>query len=283
MCLGRLNLFEGNYTTGRELCEEALGLARPLGDVWVIWLTLHALGLAALAHGDLATARALSVESLNLQGSSLMRTGTLYILGQVATADGKYMEARQYLFQALALLEGIDDPVTTTQVLEALAHLASRLGQLDLALRLAGAAGVARDTLVGAVSRSLAMRSHFPLSRDVPDRWLVPLRKTVRADDAERWWAEGRALSLTEAIALAEQELPTPKSTPGSPPVGAGLTAREVDVLRLVARGQSNKEIAAELVLSVRTVERHITNLYGKIDARGKADATAYAIRHGLV
>ena len=61
----------------------------------------------------------------------------------------------------------------------------------------------------------------------------------------------------------------------------AGLTAREAEVLRLVAKGQSNKEIAAELVLSVRTVERHITNLYGKIDARGKADATAYAIHHG--
>ena len=63
----------------------------------------------------------------------------------------------------------------------------------------------------------------------------------------------------------------------------AGLTAREAEVLRLVAQGQSNKEIAAELVLSVRTVERHITNLYGKIDARGKADATAYAFKHGLL
>jgi ATP/maltotriose-dependent transcriptional regulator MalT len=62
-----------------------------------------------------------------------------------------------------------------------------------------------------------------------------------------------------------------------------GLTAREVEVLRLVAAGLSNREIAEELVLSVRTVERHITNLYGKIDARGKADATAYALEHGLV
>jgi DNA-binding NarL/FixJ family response regulator len=55
-----------------------------------------------------------------------------------------------------------------------------------------------------------------------------------------------------------------------------------VDVLRLVASGHSNKEIAADLALSVRTVERHITNLYAKIGARGKADATAYAIRHGF-
>ena len=57
---------------------------------------------------------------------------------------------------------------------------------------------------------------------------------------------------------------------------------RELEVLRLVAAGQTNKEIAEHLVLSVRTVECHINNLYAKIGARGKADATAYAFRHGL-
>jgi DNA-binding CsgD family transcriptional regulator len=62
-----------------------------------------------------------------------------------------------------------------------------------------------------------------------------------------------------------------------------GLTEREIDVLRLIASGKSNNEIADELVLSVRTVERHITNLYGKIEARGRADATAYAFRHSLI
>jgi DNA-binding CsgD family transcriptional regulator len=62
-----------------------------------------------------------------------------------------------------------------------------------------------------------------------------------------------------------------------------GLSEREVQVLRLVARGRTNNEIAAELVLSVRTVERHIGNLYGKIGARGRADATAYTLTRGLV
>ena len=61
-----------------------------------------------------------------------------------------------------------------------------------------------------------------------------------------------------------------------------GLTEREVEVLRLVSMGRSNSEISEELALSIRTVERHITNFYGKIHARGRAEATAYAFSHGL-
>jgi DNA-binding NarL/FixJ family response regulator len=61
-----------------------------------------------------------------------------------------------------------------------------------------------------------------------------------------------------------------------------GMTGREVEVLRHIAAGESNREIAAALSVSVRTVERHIENLYRKIDARSKADATAYAFRHRL-
>jgi ATP/maltotriose-dependent transcriptional regulator MalT len=58
-----------------------------------------------------------------------------------------------------------------------------------------------------------------------------------------------------------------------------GLSAREVEVLRLIAAGMNNHEIGDTLSISVRTVERHITNLYGKIGAHGRADATAYALR----
>ncbi len=65
--------------------------------------------------------------------------------------------------------------------------------------------------------------------------------------------------------------------------VSHGLTAREVQVLRLVAGGQTGKEIAAELVLSVRTVERHVENIYRKIGARNRADATAYALTREIV
>jgi DNA-binding CsgD family transcriptional regulator len=62
-----------------------------------------------------------------------------------------------------------------------------------------------------------------------------------------------------------------------------GLTQREVDVLGLLASGNTSQEIADALFLSPRTIERHITSVYRKIDARGRADATAYALRHGLL
>jgi len=63
----------------------------------------------------------------------------------------------------------------------------------------------------------------------------------------------------------------------------SGLTEREVQVLSMVAGGKTNIEVAEELVLSIRTVERHIGNIYAKIGARGRADATVFALTHGLV
>jgi DNA-binding CsgD family transcriptional regulator/pimeloyl-ACP methyl ester carboxylesterase len=65
-------------------------------------------------------------------------------------------------------------------------------------------------------------------------------------------------------------------------PAGDGLTPRELDVLRLLAAGDSNPEIARGLGITVHTVERHAANLYRKIGARGRADAVAYALRNGL-
>ncbi len=79
---------------------------------------------------------------------------------------------------------------------------------------------------------------------------------------------EGRAPAAASAAAYAD-----------------GLTRREVELLRLLAAGRSNREIAGALVLSVRTVERHISNIYDKIGASGtvaRATATAYAYSHGL-
>jgi DNA-binding CsgD family transcriptional regulator len=60
------------------------------------------------------------------------------------------------------------------------------------------------------------------------------------------------------------------------------LTPREVDILRLVASGHTNQEIAAILFISATTVQRHLANVYTKIDAHGRAEATTYALQHGI-
>jgi DNA-binding NarL/FixJ family response regulator len=107
-------------------------------------------------------------------------------------------------------------------------------------------------------------------------------------------WAAGQALpadgAIAEALAVATREPDlasaaarhSDRAAGSARPTPAGLTAREAEVLGLIAAGRSNREIAASLVLSVHTVERHIANLYAKIDAHGRAEATAYAFRHGI-
>jgi DNA-binding NarL/FixJ family response regulator len=66
-------------------------------------------------------------------------------------------------------------------------------------------------------------------------------------------------------------------------PLAGGLTAREVEVLRLVASGKTNREVAADLVISERTVARHVSNIFDKLGVPSRAAATAYAYEHGLI
>jgi DNA-binding NarL/FixJ family response regulator len=101
---------------------------------------------------------------------------------------------------------------------------------------------------------------------------------------------EGAMLEL-EAAALTYEELSARTALArlyalrrGEGAKGArGLTARELEVLRMVAAGRTNKAIAAELVLSVRTVDRHVSNIFAKLGVSSRAAATAYAHEHGLV
>jgi DNA-binding CsgD family transcriptional regulator len=100
--------------------------------------------------------------------------------------------------------------------------------------------------------------------------------------------AEGRAMSLRQAVAYAliADESDAEAGAPGRDRVQAAplgvLTPRELQVLRLVAAGDTSKEIAAALGATVPTINRHIANIYNKIGARGRADAIAFALRYGL-
>ena len=87
---------------------------------------------------------------------------------------------------------------------------------------------------------------------------------------------------IAAAIRSFVLETPEPPASRASDTSPVVLTRRETEVLRLLAGGHTSREIAAELSLSVRTVGRHITNIYAKIGARTRSDATAFAIRHRI-
>ena len=100
--------------------------------------------------------------------------------------------------------------------------------------------------------------------------------------------ADGAELALSSSLAAFEQlgaaaEAARTAELLGGRPAVAGLTAREIEVLRLVAAGKSNREIAAELYLSVKTVARHLSNIFYKIDVSSRTAATAFAYEHGLI
>ena len=101
---------------------------------------------------------------------------------------------------------------------------------------------------------------------------------------------DGAALELEAARTVFEELGARPDlsrvdslATSSSVPNTHGLSPRELQVLRLVASGETNKAIAAALVLSERTVDRHVSNIYAKLRVSSRAAATAYAYEHGLL
>lgn len=115
-----------------------------------------------------------------------------------------------------------------------------------------------------------------------------PLRAIVDHDEAvaRRWRGQPGADALTARakaqfaqLGMTEWSRRLARREPAAPDLPDGLTRREAEILRLVAAGSTNRQIASQLVLSVHTVERHVQNAYRKIDAHNRADATAYALR----
>jgi non-specific serine/threonine protein kinase len=210
----------------------------------------------------------------------------LLFLGHLACDQGDYVAARARFAEMMedATLER--NPWTAPFVLMAYAHLAAVEGQAARAVRLSGAA----DTLRQTVGTSLGPAYQAYLRRD-----LERARLTLGEEEGMATWEQGRAMTLEEAVAYALDEPATSQEEEDAhhtPAAGAevlpepypdGLTAREAEVLGLLAAGGTNKQIAAELVLSVSTVQRHVANLYAKIGAHGRAEATAYALRRGIV
>jgi DNA-binding CsgD family transcriptional regulator len=189
-------------------------------------------------------------------------------------ARGDLRRARQVLRRCVQLTLDAGDPRFVAQSFETCAWLATQEGSASHAARLLGAAAHRRD-LIGVPVPPSTQRDY--------DRHVPTLKAQLGQDGWQHAWTAGYELPLADAGDLALSGLDELQTlSPGVASNRRGLTDREIEVLRLIADGRSNKEIAVQLCLSIRTVERHINNLYRKIDAQNKAEATAFAIRHDL-
>jgi DNA-binding CsgD family transcriptional regulator len=186
---------------------------------------------------------------------------TMWELGGAAALD-PFRTAIAELLEVEWAVHGI---VTSVEV--AAAGLESLAGDLDAARALYERARVLAERRGERPLRALADFHEGATLQRAGRGGDEPLRAALAAFDelGMTTWSE-----RTRDLLAARGDLPD------------GLTRREAEILARVAAGESNKEIAAALVLSVRTVERHVDNAYRKIGARNRAEATAYALRHGL-
>ncbi|MHB8576589.1 MAG: helix-turn-helix transcriptional regulator, partial [Dehalococcoidia bacterium] len=192
--------------------------------------------------------------------------------------------------EGLQLHHELDDRHGVADALAACARLAEARGDVRTAGLLFGAANALRDTLGAPLAAP---------DRATYDPDLALLQDSTDESAFAEAWQAGHSLTIDAAVAVALSAgeraseparygprargiLPTANLEGSATARPAGLSRREAEVLALIASGCSNREIATELVLSERTVGRHITNIYAKIGARSKVDAAAFALRHGL-
>lgn len=287
--LGRDAYFDGDSTTAHVLGQRSLEVAEAVGDRWLIARVFHLLGLAAHIAANYPTARGYHERSLalrrtlgDLEGIAL----STHFLGLVAYRAGDFPAARARYRDALLGFRELNSPTLVLVMLCEFTGLAAALQQPERAARLAGTCAMVSES-----SQVLAI----PLTDTVLQEGLEQAKRALGAAAFAAAWAEGRALSLEEAVeealavgtppVLAAAPVPpvaAPGPAAGAPRAVGGLTPREAEVLRLIAAGQSTRQIAAALVVSEGTVGRHVTNLYSKIGAQNRAEATAYAFRHQL-
>ncbi len=225
----------------------------------------------ALASGDLVAARRWADETLSV-GSGIHRILLLEIRGRVAMAEGEFEQAERDARDALAIAAHTEAFLGAPDLIELLAALATAAGRHHDAARMFGSAA-------GARSRTGAVRAKV---YDADYETAVgTLRETMQQNDFERRWAQGEALSTAEAIAYACRGHEKGKAEPKRPSSGwASLTPAERNVVRLISAGLRDKDIAAELSVSPRTVHSHLNRIYTKLNISSRLQLAQVAAQH---
>jgi predicted ATPase/DNA-binding CsgD family transcriptional regulator/transcriptional regulator with XRE-family HTH domain len=284
IALGNSAQYQQNHAKAEALWLEGLAASRAAEDRVNTYWALHELARDAIRKGELARAKMLNDESLALkrkQGDGLAMSYSLLVDAELAWLQRKHEQALALMRESLMLLHELGHWRAIAMHLNLLAHVTADCGKVEESACLFG--------VVEALQKKLGDKRPVWIALNVnPARTeasLAACRARLAPAAFETAWATGQAMTTDEAVEYALNATAADVSATDAAAAmdtRTGLTPRETEVLRLVAGGNSNQQIAAELVLSLRTVERHITNVYAKVGARNRADATAYALRHGM-
>ncbi len=260
--------------------EEALALFREVRDPWWVPFTVSSLGRAARKRSDHGRARALHEEALTLwrgQGNAWGVAWATTALAEVAADEGNAGRAATLFREGVRLHAELGELSGVYYCLLGLGQLAVYGGQAKEATRLLGAAEALRE------ARGLALQADH---REPHDRCVAAARFALGDEAFAAAWAAGRALSIDQASAEVSAVVAAlgtdPKPSRPAPAYPAGLSEREVEVLRLVAAGLTNPLVAERLFLSPRTVDAHLRHIYHKLDISTRAEAIRFALAHGL-
>ncbi|RDH74915.1 LuxR family transcriptional regulator [Mycolicibacterium moriokaense] len=229
-------------------------------------MNLSYLAAAALARGDLTGARQ-SVDEAISATRGWFRATALRTRARIAVVAGELEQALDDAHNALGNY-GAGVLLCLADTLEILASLGANAGSQAEAARLFGAAAGTRQR-TGEVRFAIYDADYLAS--------VQALRNTMSEKDFEAAWAEGAELSTEDAIAYAQRgrgERKRPSSG------WASLTPAELDVVRLVMEGLGNKDIAARLFVSPRTVQSHLTRVYTKLGLTSRVQLAQEAARH---
>ena len=287
--LARARFNQGDLVRARTLLEESLPLYQEVGHKLGMAYALSFLGQVVFQQGEVDKADILLNESVRLHRAVGDRRGLsrslLHVAG-LATVQRDYTAAHACYEESLTIASELGLVGFIASGLKGLGIVAVAQGQPIWAAQLWGAAENLRE------SRGLS------LSPATYDHMVAVVRSQLGESAFEEARAVGRALTPAQALASHEAFPPqapqqgqaAPGSSPTAPPPPtrhpsspAGLTAREVEVLRLVAQGLSDAQVAEQLIVSPRTVNWHLSSIYSKLQVSSRAAATRYAMEHHLV
>ena len=278
--LSRVEQDARNLDLARQLAEEGVEVATACGFTRGLCSSLVFLGDIIHEQGDLDKAEAVLREArvvANRAGDHAFASYASCGLSRLALDRGDLQSARHELIAGLEHARQPGEKRAMAHAVEYAAAVAVANHDPAQALTLVSASAAARE------AGGPAMR---PVERDRLAPFLAEARAGLSYADATKAWEHGRTLPLEGAVEIALQVLQSQnqRATAMTRKIErpSGLSPREIEVLRLLTRGMTSKQIAAELVTSVHTVNNQIASIYAKIGANGKADAIAFAIRSGL-